>query len=136
MKIVIDLDENVFTRLFDNGVETSLEDRAAINRAIRNGKLYEERHAKPTGHWMKCKGTKYLICSNCGQYLDPNKILDFCPTCGADMRQKDKRMNKRKTIYKLEIQNKVYYYGDKILRICSIVVNIIEFILIIYLLIR
>lgn len=45
-------------------------------------------------------------------------------------------MNKKKTIYKLEIQNKVYYYGDKILRICSIVVNAIEFILIIYLLMR
>lgn len=46
---------------------------------------------------------------------------------------------KKKTIYKCEIQipnNEVYYYGDKILRISSIVVNTIELILIIYLLMR
>lgn len=37
MKIVIDIDENVFTRLFDNGVDTSPEDREVIDRAVRNG---------------------------------------------------------------------------------------------------
>jgi hypothetical protein len=48
-------------------------------------------------------------------------------------------MTKKKTIYKYEIQqipNKVYYYGDKFLRIFSIIVNTIELILIIYLLVR
>ena len=37
MKIVIDIDNNVFTRLFDNGVDTSLEDRKVIDTAIRTG---------------------------------------------------------------------------------------------------
>lgn len=48
-------------------------------------------------------------------------------------------MNKKKTIYKFEFQNpdnKIYYYGDKILRIFSIVINTIELVLIIYLLVR
>lgn len=35
MKRVIDIDENVFTRLFDNGVETSEEDRKVIDAAVR-----------------------------------------------------------------------------------------------------
>lgn len=37
MKLVIDISENVYTRLFDNGIEISLEDREAINIAIRGG---------------------------------------------------------------------------------------------------
>lgn len=46
---------------------------------------------------------------------------------------------KRKTIYKCEIQipnNEVYYYGDKFLRISSVIINTLELILIIYLLAR
>ena len=79
MKLIIDIDDNVFTRLFDNGVDTSSEDRKVIDRAVRNGTAYEERpqgditeeqaidklhetgwlprHDKemterPTGHWI------------------------------------------------------------------------------------
>ena len=48
MKIVIDIDDSVFTRLFDNGVDTSPEDRKVIDSAVRKGKPYEE---KPTGKW-------------------------------------------------------------------------------------
>ena len=39
MQIVINLDENVYTRLFDNGVPTSLADGIVIDRAIRTGKV-------------------------------------------------------------------------------------------------
>ena len=48
-------------------------------------------------------------------------------------------MTKKKTIYKCEIQipnNEVYYYGDKVLRIFSVIINAIELTLIIYLLVR
>lgn len=47
-------------------------------------------------------------------------------------------MTKHKTIYKCKVHpsNKVYYYGDKILRICSIIINTVELVLIIYLLMR
>ena len=98
MKWIIDLDENVFTRLFDNGVETSSEDREAIDRAIRNGKPYKER---PTGYWIKncdscdCSncynsGARFARtdcsgrCSNCGELQCCTD--NYCPTCGADMR--------------------------------------------------
>lgn len=46
-----------------------------------------KRHTIPTGQWIRY--SNYLICSHCGQYLDPNKILDVCPTCGADMRGRE-----------------------------------------------
>lgn len=42
MKLIIDIDENVFTRLFDNGVDTNSDDREVIDRAIRNGMPYKE----------------------------------------------------------------------------------------------
>lgn len=37
MERVIKISEDVFTRLFDNGTETSPDDRRAIETAIRNG---------------------------------------------------------------------------------------------------
>lgn len=42
MKLIVDIDDNVFTRLFDNGVDTSSDDRVVIDRAVRNGMPYEE----------------------------------------------------------------------------------------------
>lgn len=46
-------------------------------------------------------------------------------------------MSKKKTFYGGILPNgKAYFYGDKILRICSIIINVIELILIIYLLAR
>lgn len=46
MKILIDLDENVYTRLFDNGVELSKEDNEVLQTAIRKGLTedYSELH--------------------------------------------------------------------------------------------
>lgn len=40
------------------------------------------------------------------------------------------------TIYKAQIKDKTYYYGDKLLRIVSAIAHTIELTLIIYLLVR
>lgn len=37
MKLIIDIDEDTCTRLFDNGVEASAHDREVIDTAIRKG---------------------------------------------------------------------------------------------------
>lgn len=41
MKVIIDIDDNVYTRLFDNGIPrdltTTINDAEAIETAIRNG---------------------------------------------------------------------------------------------------
>lgn len=49
MKIVIDIDENVFTRLFDNGTEDYEivnDDLFAIAKSIRNGTPLPEHHGR------------------------------------------------------------------------------------------
>lgn len=58
MEIVMNIDENVFTRLFDNGIEDyemSPEDISAIATAIRSGT------SLPKGH---------------GDLIDKNELLD------------------------------------------------------------
>ena len=65
MKIVIDIDENVFTRLFDNGVDdyddpidiaTVIHDTMDIQTAIRNGTPLPEHH---------------------GDLIERNELLDY-----------------------------------------------------------
>jgi len=49
MKIVIDIDENIFVRLFDNGVEDYAivnDDLFAIAKAIRNGTPLPKNHGR------------------------------------------------------------------------------------------
>ena len=46
MKIVIDISEDVYTRLFDNGIETSFEDRKAIDIAVRVGTPIPKGHGR------------------------------------------------------------------------------------------
>ena len=46
MQIVIELDDNVFVRLFDNGIDPSKEDREEIEGAIREGIVLPEGHGR------------------------------------------------------------------------------------------
>lgn len=46
IKLVIKMDVDVYTRLFDNGTETSPDDRRAIETAIRNGTPLPEHHGR------------------------------------------------------------------------------------------
>ena len=46
MKLVIDIPEDIYTRLFDNGIEISLEDREIINIALRRGTPLPEKHGR------------------------------------------------------------------------------------------
>lgn len=83
MKLVIDIDENVYTRLFDNGEDIAKVDISEIAKAIRKGKTFK------TGHWINMLDLKSSIyqpfykCSECGyfDFVDAN----FCPLCGSRM---------------------------------------------------
>lgn len=44
MKIVIDIDENLYTRLFDKGVEFSTDDKYDLERSVRHGKVLPKGH--------------------------------------------------------------------------------------------
>lgn len=82
MKLIIDIDDNVFTRLFDNGVDTSSDDREAIDRAVRNGMPYE----RPQGDLISREVLKEVINYN-QMYVNPKlavddviKLIDNAPT--------------------------------------------------------
>lgn len=44
MQIVIDIDENLYTRLFDNGVEFNTDDKYDLERSVRHGKVLLKTH--------------------------------------------------------------------------------------------
>ena len=45
MKLVIDIDENLYTRLFDNGVD-NYDDAVDMAKAIRKGTLLPDNHGR------------------------------------------------------------------------------------------
>jgi len=86
MQIVIEIDDNLYTRLFDNGVEYASDMRRACV-AIRNGTPL------PKGRWINLEKTKYkgqvlpfwgrYECSECGGHGQED--FKHCPNCGAQM---------------------------------------------------
>lgn len=46
MQIVIDIDENLYTRLFDNGVEFNTDDKYDLERSVRHGKVLPKGHGR------------------------------------------------------------------------------------------
>ena len=93
MQIVIDIDDNLYTRLFDNGVD-NYDDAEDMATAIRKGTpLPSAEPERKVGKW-------YLLdeCANEGWYCDQchKKVFKvdfsntmrkykFCPNCGAKM---------------------------------------------------
>ena len=93
MQIVIDIDENLYTRLFDNG-DIDAADMLKACVAIRKGtpKL-------KTGRWIVNEWGN-ISCSECGCTAPYDKVYPgesvfgkairvkstFCPTCGAKMK--------------------------------------------------
>lgn len=78
MKLIIDIDDNVFTRLFDNGVETNSDDREVIDRAVRNGMPYEDR---PQGDLISRSYLKQMIPAPIeDEYKHVHQIIDNAPT--------------------------------------------------------
>lgn len=81
MKLIIDVDEKLvcegFERIFTE------EERNILIRAIGNGTPYEER---PQGKWLITWERYIFQCSYChgvsGKY-------NYCPNCGADMKEAD-----------------------------------------------
>lgn len=91
MKLIIDIDDNVFTRLFDNGVDTSSDDREVIDRAVRNGMPYDE---SPQGEWIhngiNIEGMDIYRCSVCNRLIVTWSArvqeYPYCH-CGAKMKE-------------------------------------------------
>ena len=83
MQIVIDIDDNLYTRLFDNGVD-NYDDAVDMAKAIRKGTELKQ------GKWHKTGLIDKVACSNCKSQLwditrDEVLIYKYCPNCGAKM---------------------------------------------------
>ena len=104
MKIVIKIDENVFTRLFDNGTEDYAivnDDLFAIAKAIRNGTLLPEHHGDLIDRSKICKAipAEEDNCTGMGMTYDEmyayndgidamwNKLQNADPIIKADTRR-------------------------------------------------
>lgn len=99
-EIVIKIDENLYTRLFDNGTDFyETDDILAMAKAIRKGTPL------PKGHWVykprkrmvneTDEGVEYRTeywckCSNCDADYGFTKMKDaYCRYCGAKMESED-----------------------------------------------
>ena len=56
----------------------------ATNRAI--AKLADE-YTRPRGKWILCHDTYFSKCSICGDIWLNEECKNYCPNCGADMRE-------------------------------------------------
>lgn len=95
MKIVIDIDDNIFDSIVGHGIGSV--DAQHIEHIIMNGTPYEER---PKGKWLShyeycakhgcCPSAliAFWWCAQCEQGV--SHPTNFCPNCGADMRGKEK----------------------------------------------
>lgn len=103
MKLVIDIPEDVYTRLFDNGIqdnEIAVDDVCEMARAIRLGKPHEtvtefadrcrECGKQKRGHWILTDAEEEIychvaICSVCGRESINEGVDEYCSCCGARM---------------------------------------------------
>ena len=69
MKIVIDIDDNLYARLFDNGID-NYDDAVDMAKAIRKGTPL------PKGHGRLIDVSEYYK----GSYNDAREFLDNAPT--------------------------------------------------------
>ncbi len=84
MQVVIDIDDNLYTRLFDNGVD-NYDDAVDMAKAIRKGTPLPKRH----GRLIDADKTALLSDLFCytkytgideAPYEDATKALEFAPT--------------------------------------------------------
>lgn len=84
MKIVIDIDDNIYTRLFDNGVPidltTTINDAEAIATAIRNGTPLPERHGRLIDADYLREDFKASKKISFAERMDISCIVDHSPT--------------------------------------------------------
>ena len=87
MKLVIEIDDDMYKRVCDcEAYVLNDADDILLENAIANGTPL------PKGHWINYKDEHR--CSECNEVITGDWYeeywYDFCPNCGADMRDKER----------------------------------------------
>lgn len=97
MQIVINLDEDIYTRLFDNGTPISLADEIVIERAIRAGIVLPKGHGRLIDAEILIKDMKNginagLLIDGYEKYTNINSVDDcvFCVECADTVLEANK----------------------------------------------
>ena len=78
MKLIIDINENEYKALINDGIQNHI---ALADELIKNGTPYTER---PQGEWNYIQAGM-CVCQFCGA-MPHKEYKNFCAKCGADMR--------------------------------------------------
>jgi transposase-like protein len=101
MKLIIDIDEDVYKLFTGNGQGMKVV-KFNLENTLKNGIPLEEK----TGHWIKygrlrC-GEQHYQCTSCGYYINfgqwgelYTKEFKYCPNCGAKMEENKQCQNKK-----------------------------------------
>lgn len=101
MKLIIDIPEDVYTRLFDNGMqdnEIAVDDICEMARSLRLGTPIPDNatNERMIGSWIKSRdsyGTNHFTCPFCEHDIATrnadNWDDNYCSNCGARMVRKE-----------------------------------------------
>lgn len=64
MKVLIDISEDVFTRIFDNGVDARIDDLRQIEKAVRAGRPILDKHTVVDVTEEELEDIKTDLCDN------------------------------------------------------------------------
>ena len=82
MKVLIDIDENLYTRLFDNGIEISNDDVSVMATAIRKGTVLENKITSTnlcnSCTNIGCEFQSGIVRTKCAFYMPPRIEPDNC----------------------------------------------------------
>ena len=87
MKVLIDISEDVFTRLFDNGVDARIDDLRQIEKAVRAGRPILDKHTVVDVTDEELEEIKTEMCDEyCRKWKEwkgePNEFIDeVCVNC-------------------------------------------------------
>jgi len=81
-------------KYIDNAPTVEITEEQAIEKLHETGWLIrhdKEMTERPHGEWVLCEDSYFNRCSICGDIWlnEANSDFNFCPNCGADMRQEE-----------------------------------------------
>ena len=88
------------SKLRYKGKITEEEYKELINKLDGHDEVLKKLYERPNGRWVLSTQGQYF-CSQCKLRIGGYERSSFCPSCGADMRNKEKAINQYKEAVKV-----------------------------------